>query len=223
MRDVLLDGRAMLVAIGFAGTLLCIRSVYGTQATETPRVVVYAPGKAAPERDDSFDLAKLQAGARVVYVSSGTKASAFRAIDDDPSTTFRFSSNDLHPTVIVELAKNQPLHRVSVTYKAGAGHVHIYLLTALAKRPDDLRNATPLTSIVDLATDGEAAIDFEPSSARYVALRWTRDKSDTRSFDIGEISAFSFMPGGQASVVSTNAPPPTDPLFEPPVIASVSP
>ena len=222
MRDLLLNGRAMLVAISFAGTLPYIPDVHGTQATETDRVVVSAASKQGPARRESFDLAKLQAGARVVYVSSGTKSFAFRAIDGDPRTTFRFSSADLHPTVIVELAKNQPLHRISVVYEMGQGHVDIYLLTELAKNPGDLRNAKPLTSVVDLAQDGEAATDFEPSNARYVALRWTHDKSGNHPFNIAEISAFSFIPAEQVFPTISNAPP-SDPSLGPPVIASVSP
>ncbi len=222
MRDLLLNGRAMLVAISFAGTLPYIPDVHGTQATETARVVVYPTTKPGPAQRRSFDLAKLQAGARVVYVSSGTKSFAFRAIDSDPRTTFRFSSADLHPTVIVELATNQPLHRVSVLYKTGEGHVDIYLLTALAKDPSDLRNAKPLASIVDLAENEEAAVDFAPSNARYVALRWTHDKSGDHPFNIAEISAFSFIPAEQVFPVITNAPP-SDPVLTPPVIASVSP
>ena len=222
MRDLFLNGRAMLVAISFAGTLPYIPDVNGTQATETARVVVYPTTKPGPAQRRSFDLAKLQAGARVVYVSSGTKSFAFRAIDGDPRTTFRFSSSDLHPTVIIELAKNQTLHRISVACEMGQGHVDIYLLTELAKNPGDLRNAKPLTSIVDLARNGEAAVDFEPSNARYVALRWSHDKSGNHPFNIAEISAFSFVPGEQVSPVITSAPP-SDPPLEPPVIASVSP
>ena len=223
MRDLLVDNRAMLVTIAFAGTLLCIPGVRATSSTEVPPVVVSAASKQQPAQGDRFDLAKLQAGARVVYVSSGTKAFALRAIDGDPRTTFRFSSADLRPTVIIELAQNQPLYRVSVVYESGEGHVDIYLLAELAKDPSDLRNAKPLTSIVDLANDGEAAVNFEPSNARYVALRWTRhDKSGNRRLDIAEISAFSTSPAGQFSAIPTGDPP-GDPLAGPPVIASVSP
>jgi hypothetical protein len=225
----------MLATIGFAGTFLCVPGIRGTPATEIPPVVVHAASKQRPAKGDSFDLAKLQAGARVVYVSSGTKASAFRAIDGDRRTKFRFSSADLHPTLIVELAQNQPLLRVSVVSEIGQGHLDIYLLTELAKNPGDLRNATPLTSIVDPAEDGEAAVDFEPRNTRYVALRWTREKTSNHPFDVAEISAFVFAtwkdipavfsdPGihltGEAGPDFSNK---LGTLADPPTVASVSP
>ena len=180
-------------------------------------------------------MAKLQVGARIVYISSGPKGVAFRSIDADRRTTFRFSSSDLHPTVIVELAQSQPLHRVSVVSKLGQGHVDIYLLTALAKDPADLRNAKPLASLVDLAKGGEVAVDFEPSNARYLALRWTREKPASRPLDVTEISAFAFitredlppafsnedirLPGESGADFSNKL----GTLADPPKVASVSP
>src|ERR1700747_478589 len=64
-----------------------------------------------------FDWAKLQARARVAYVSSGSRILTSRMIDNDIETAFRFSPSDSSPTVIVELAKVQALHRVTALFK----------------------------------------------------------------------------------------------------------
>ena len=64
-------------------------------------------------RTDEVDLAKVQAGGKVVLISSGVRGAGFRAIDDDHRTTFRFSSDDPRPTLIVQLIENRPIHRVS--------------------------------------------------------------------------------------------------------------
>ena len=181
-----------LLSMNLTALLLFITSVSGTGAPETNDITYTTPSARSGKVAD-FDVAKLQVGARIVYISSGTKAVSFRTIDGERRTKFRFSSADLHPTVIVELAQNQPVHRVSVVSEIGQGHVDIYLLTALATDPGDLRNAKPLASIVGLAQGGEAAVDFEPSNARYVALRWSREKPSNHPLDVTEISAFAFI------------------------------
>jgi hypothetical protein len=63
--------------------------------------------KSAIEERSSFNLAKLSAEARVVYVSSGSLILARRVIDGNTTTDFSFSSSDFYPTVVVELAQTQ--------------------------------------------------------------------------------------------------------------------
>ena len=145
----------------------------------------------------NFNFANLYAKAQVVHVSSGEIPSAQRMIDDDNETGFRFSSTDPHPTVIVELAANERLNRVSALYKMRApGRLDIFLLEDLSDEAKNLTNQKPVATVTDENGDGKAAVDFDPHGARYVALRWTPadgSKSD-RSFEIAEINAFGNVP-----------------------------
>ena len=141
-----------------------------------------------------FDWAKLQARAQVAAVSSGPKTLAGRMIDDDLRTVFRFSASDNSPTVIVELAQAERLHRISAVFKAGQAHLDVFLLDKLPRDPRDLQAAQPFASIAETEKDpGRASVDFSPNSARYVALRWTRIKSN-EPFEVAEVSAFSDEP-----------------------------
>jgi hypothetical protein len=146
-------------------------------------------------------------------------------IDGDPQTAFRFSASDSSPTVMVELAQSERLHRVTVVFKAENAPVDVYLLNELPKNADDLRFLTPLATIVDPPDNrGTASVDFTASGARYVALRWNRNKSQ-EPFEVAEISAFSNDPTdltfGQDPHLAVN----TGPSFatEAPTVPVVSP
>jgi hypothetical protein len=173
-----------------------------------------------------FDWAKSEARARIAYVSSGARTFTGRMIDNDLGTAFRFSARDTSPTVIVELAQSPRLHRITAAFKAEDARVDVYLLNALPKNPDDLRFLTPLATIVDAPDNrGTASVDFTASGARYVALRWNRNKSQ-EPFEVAEISAFSNDPTdlmfGQDPHLAAN----TGPSFattEPPTVPVVSP
>jgi hypothetical protein len=141
-----------------------------------------------------FDWAKSQARARIAYTSSGPRTLSGRMIDNDLQTVFRFSESDKSPTVVVELAKNANLHRVTTAFKAEDAKLDVYLLNELPKDENDLRSAKPVASIVDLPNNnGVMTTDFSVSNARYVALRWTRKKWQD-PFEVAEISAFSNDP-----------------------------
>jgi hypothetical protein len=145
----------------------------------------------------NFNFANLYAKAQVVHVSSGEMPAAQRMIDDDNETGFRFSSSDPHPTVIVELAANERLNRVSALYKMRApGRLDIFLLEDLSDKAKDLTNQKPVATVTDENGDGKAAVDFDLHGARYVALRWTPadGAKNDRSFEIAEINAFGNVP-----------------------------
>ena len=143
----------------------------------------------------NFNFANLYAKARVVFVSSGGTVAARSMIDDDTMTAFRFAPSDPHPTVIVELAAWERLHRVSALYKMQAGQLDVYLLKELADNPGELTGAKYISSVTDRDAQGKAAVDFDPQGARYVALRWTPAEGDNhREFEIAEINAFGDMP-----------------------------
>ena len=143
----------------------------------------------------NFNFANLYAKGRIVFVSSGASATAPSMIDDDTMTAFRFASSDPQPTVIVELATQERLHRVSALYKMQAGQLDVYLLNDLGTNPADLTGAKSIASVVDRDAEGKAAVDFDPQGARYVALRWTPASPDHRQgFEVAEINAFGNMP-----------------------------
>lgn len=142
----------------------------------------------------NFNFANLYAKAEVVFVSSGASQTARTMIDDDTMTAFPFASSDPHPTVIVELATLERLHRVSALYKMQAGQLDVYLLNELASNPGDLTAAKHISSAKDGDAQGKAAVNFNPHGARYVALRWTPAAGNARGFEIAEINAFGDMP-----------------------------
>jgi hypothetical protein len=147
-----------------------------------------------PEDTLNFNFANRYAHGRVAYVSSGEPTSSPRLIDDDVATSFSFSPRDEHPTLIVELAERQNLHRVSAVYDTDKGQLDVYLLNELPANPGDLRGMKPVASIVDDKGAGQAAVDFAPTNARYVALRWSRAKPGPQPFGVAEVASFSVVP-----------------------------
>jgi hypothetical protein len=150
----------------------------------------------------NFNFANLYARARIVFVSSGAEEYAKRMIDDDVITAFQFAPADPHPTVIVELAERERLHRISALYKMEAGRLDVFLLQELSPNPGDLSGRTPIASVTDATGGGKAAVDFDPKGTQYVALRWTpAEKSSRKGFEVAEVSAFGDMP---LSMLSTS-------------------
>lgn len=150
----------------------------------------------------NFNFANLYARARIVFVSSGAEEYAKRMIDDDVITAFQFAPADPHPTVIVELAERERLHRISALYKMEAGRLDVFLLQELGTNPGDLSGRTPIASVTDATGGGKAAVDFDPKGAQYLALRWTpAEKSSRKGFEVAEVSAFGDMP---LSMLSTS-------------------
>lgn len=150
----------------------------------------------------NFDYANVWARARVVYVSSGALSTARRMIDDDPSTGFNFAANDSHPLAIIELAQNEPLHRVRALYSTRSGRLDVYVLNELHAQPSDLRDAKLIATVDDQHT-GKAVLDFDPQGARFIALRWTPDgRPDGQPFEVAEINAFGSVPVSMASLTA---------------------
>jgi hypothetical protein len=171
---------------------------------------------------EDVDLAKIQSGGQIVFVSSGQRPAVSHAIDDDRRTVFLFSSSDPHPTLIVKLTKSRPLHRVSVVVGSEAGKVDVYLLDEIRAGGSDLDKVKPVASIVDVGVAREALVDFAPQNARYVALRWALPKNYSHPLAIAEIGAFSIADPTAGTFVASE-PPPADAIEGPPLIVSVSP
>lgn len=179
----------------------------------------------------NFNFANVYARAHIVYVSSGSPFAAQRMIDDDTVTSFHFARTDPHPTVIVELADREHLHRVSALYTMQAGRLDVYIADDLQNDPGDLRGLTPIATITDPG-NGKAAVNFDPRGARYVALRWTPNSAPDRNenFELAEINAFGHVPLSilqttEAPLFTSNSmgrPNPGIPA-DPPVIPELSP
>jgi len=175
--------------------------LYGEQsleqfATRTDRVIKASNSFSTSRLEDmvNFNFANLYARAQVVYVSSGRAPASSRMIDDDTLTAFRFSASDAHPTVVVELAESERLHRISAIYKMQAGRFDVYLMNELRQNPGDLSGLNAVASVVDPAGAGKASVNLDARGARYVALRWTPDRANESSFEIAEINAFGDVP-----------------------------
>jgi hypothetical protein len=213
--------------------------LYGGQSLQKfaarQRGVVRVTNSAATRRLEdmlNFNFANLYARARVVFVSSGMEESARRMIDDDVITAFQFATSDPHPTVIVELADRERIHRVSAVYKMEKGRLDVFLLNDLGANPGDLSGLSPVASVADPSADGKAAVDFDPHGAHYIALRWTpADGKTAHGFEVAEVCAFGEMP---LSMLSTQEMPDiyadnsvglmSPPLvIQPPVLPLVSP
>jgi hypothetical protein len=176
--------------------------LYGGQSLQKfaarQRGVIRVTNSAATRRLEdmlNFNFANLYARARIVFVSSGMEEQAKRMIDDNVVTAFQFAPADPSPSVIVQLADHERLHRVSAVYKMEKGRLDVFLLQNLKANPGDLTGATPIASVTDTDGDGKAAVDFDPHGARYVALRWTpADATVPHAFEVAEVSAFGEMP-----------------------------
>jgi hypothetical protein len=208
----LLGVEARYVKLSFqarkAGRIAAL-GLYGGQSLQKfaarQRGIVRVVNHAAKRRLEdmlNFNFANLYAKAHVVFVSSGAEEFARRMIDDDAVTSFQFASNDPHPTVVVELAESERLHRVSALYKMQAGRLDVFLLQELRTNPGDLSGLIPVASATDAFGGGKAAMDFDPKGARYVALRWTpAERGSGKGFEVAEVSAFGDMP---LSMLSTS-------------------
>jgi hypothetical protein len=201
----LLGTEARFVRLSFhvtkGGTIAGL-GLYGSQSLQKfaarQRGVVRVTNTAATRRLEdmlNFNFANLYARARIVFVSSGPEEYSKRMIDDDVITAFQFAPTDPHPTVIVELADREHLHRVSAVYKMEKGRLDVFLLQDLGDNPGDLAGATPVASVTDTDGGGKAAVDFDSRGARYIALRWTpADAKTPHGFEVAEVSAFGEMP-----------------------------
>lgn len=172
------------------------------------------------EQPDDVDVAKVQAGGKIVLISSGARFGGFRAIDDDHRTTFRFSNDDPRPTLIVQLLENRPIHRVSTVVGSKSEKIDVYLLNDLPRKPSDLDELTPIGSIVDPGVAREASLDFAPQNARYVALRWTLSKTRAEPLNVAEVCVFTHAPGVPAALAATD---PTIAVTAPPILLPASP
>ncbi|HSP44511.1 MAG TPA: hypothetical protein VLO30_00830 [Chthoniobacterales bacterium] len=142
----------------------------------------------------NFNFLNLYAGARIVFVSSGTEEQAQRMIDDNVVTAFQFAPADPSPTVVVELAELERLHRVSAVYKMEKGRLDVFALENLKTNPGDLAGETPVASVTDTTGAGKAAVEFDTHGARFVALRWTPTDANTpHEFELAEVGAFGEM------------------------------
>src|ERR1041385_2927821 len=203
----------LLLSTGFAGLVL----------GSSPAGTAHSSNQALADLDEN-DVAKIQTGGHIAFVSSGQRLADFHAIDDDRRTVFEFSAPDPRPTIIVRVSGSKPIHRVSVVPASETQKVDVYLLNKSPRDPSELDKIKPLTSIVDLAVGREASAEFAPQPARYVALRWRLATLAPGPFRLAEISAFTRAEVIDAAAVAlAAADPPIYPIVDLPIIDPVSP
>lgn len=190
MMRITRNSRPAILALSLAGTLLGLSPARGQESDESTVPIVVEPSTpVSPVQALEVDLAKLRVNARVVYVSSGEKGFSLRMIDSDGRTAFRFFSGDVNPTVIVQLAHTERIHRVSTIFPAEAARLDVYLANELPRDPSNFRFGDPVGSITEVNGTERAEVDFAPQDVRYVVLRWTR-KHRGGTFKVAEISAY---------------------------------
>ncbi len=169
------------------------------------------------------DMAKAQAGGQVALVTSDQRPAVFHAIDNDRRTIFRFSESDAHPTLIIKLNEARPVRRVSLVPASETLQVNVYLLDELPQKASDLDALKPLASIVNLVVGREAAAEFAPQNARYVALRWILAGHSAEPVKVAEVSVFAQSDSRHVSDLLAVADPAVSfhPI-EPPDVAVVS-
>lgn len=163
----------------------------------------------------SYNLTDLHAKSRASYVSSGDDLKqANNMIDDQPSSTYSFSSADGTPTAVIDLGKITTLRRISAIYSPRQGIVDFFVLESLpGSRPgngktlklDDAAVAglQPVGSMTDDGT-GRAAIDFPETTGRYIMVRWTPVSQQDAAFSVAEIAAFGERKTGNLVAANTN-------------------
>jgi hypothetical protein len=193
---------------------LCLNYLPLRAAETSNPVVVHA---------DDVDLAKVQSGGKVVFVSSGTRPASFHAIDDDLRTVFQFSSSDPRPTLIVKFTDTKQIHRISVVVGSESGKVDVYLLAEIPRDPSDLDKLKPVTSIVDLSIAREASAEIAPQTAAYVALRWATSGNRLQPLAVAEVGVFTNGDSSQIANALAASNPPINLVSGPPVLTPVSP
>jgi hypothetical protein len=184
----------LLFLIGSVASLLTLPAVAADPATTAKPAAYNTTVIVRATNETELDLAKSQAGARVVFVSSGAHTFGVRSIDDNSQTTFRFSGNDLRPTIILELAANDPLHRVGAVFDAEKDvKLHVYLISALPKDLREFDSAQSVNCNLDQTDLTRAAAEVSPTNARYVVFQWTRTSPTKAPFCVAELSAFSML------------------------------
>jgi hypothetical protein len=150
----------------------------------------------------NYSVKQTHPKARALYVSSGANlAQANSMVDDQPATSFGFSTDDKFPTTLIDLGRVCTLRRLSTVYSARPGSFDFYVMQSLpATVRDDLTgtmkfnadafaNVKPIASTIDDGTKGRAAIEFPATRCRYVMLRWIPAEHENRSFTVAEIRA----------------------------------
>jgi hypothetical protein len=174
--------------------------------------------------EEVVDMAKVQSGGRVAFVTSGQRPAVLHVIDDDRRTVFQFSESESHPTLIVKLNETQQVRRVSLVPGSEALQVNIYLLDQLPRKGSDLGSLKPVTSIVNLVVGREAAADFAPQNAHYVVLRWILAAPFAGSVKVAEVSAFAQTDSHRPTDLLAAADPANSfQVIGPPDVAVVSP
>ncbi len=152
----------------------------------------------------NFNYANQYAFGRVAYVSSSGPTSPSRMIDDDASTFFSFAPNDPQPTIVLALASQQKLHRITALSAISDARVEVYLLDRLETDPADLSHARLVGSTTTNSSDDTLGVDFPAQTARYVALRWVpetsaeRDRGGRRGVRIRKCASFGGRSWGTA-------------------------
>lgn len=109
------------------------------------------PMAAAPEDTTKFNFAALTTGSRVTHVSGGDYTMIDSVVDDDVETYYEFPADSTEDVLIIDMAEQREINRVSMLFEAGPGDLNFYLLNDL---PEDLRSPSA-TSASETTSTGD--------------------------------------------------------------------
>ena len=181
------------------------------------------PRKASFEKNPAsfalinFNFSDVHARARGLYVSSGDVNQVNSMIDDQAATAYQFASDDVSPTVVIDLGRERNLSRLSAIYAPQSGSVDFYVLAHLPGQPSDESSSSiqpianssggadlpdsltiseqafaglrPVGSVVSTG-EGRASIDFPELAGRYVMLKWHPASRAGEGFAVAQVAAF---------------------------------
>jgi len=199
--------RSWIATIIFARLLFLLASVNADTATMSP----------------NDPTPKLFTHARVLYVSSGLFPLGTKMGSGGAPAVLRFSGSDPHPTVIFEFPYNEQLRQISSTYQTDGTALDVYLLNDLPSNGRGFLGRHPTASLNNPINRNGSVIDFAPTSARYIVLRWARNNVTREAFEVSEVTFSGTESEGQiqAPMVASSAN--VEPLPAPPTVPSISP
>ncbi len=163
----------------------------------------------------NLSFSDVHAKARGLYVSSGDASEVNHMIDDQVATTYRFASDDVAPTAVIDLGRERSLSRLSAVYASQSGSVEFYVMRTLpasdatasqlqpianvsqgAELPASLKisesalaSLKPVGSVVSTG-EGRGSVDFPAVVGRYVMLKWHPASHQADGFSIAQVAAF---------------------------------
>lgn len=145
-----------------------IFGVYGDMSvaeTRLPRTRQDAENMtiASPNEDDTtkFNFGSVATGSKVSHVSSGDASTVQKMNDDDVETYYEFPEDSKEDVLIVDMAEQKEINRISMLFESPPGVFDLYLTNDLPEGMEELQ-------------DDKAVADGSGPAEDDTALMWSR-------------------------------------------------